>query len=44
MEAYSQGIEVAGEKGDRQAVKEMTVFLRRLREKRPAKQASQEGE
>jgi Flp pilus assembly protein TadD len=43
MEAYSQGIEVAGEKGDRQAVKEMTVFLRRLREKRPAKQASQEG-
>lgn len=30
IDAYSQGITVAGEKGDRQAVKEMTVFLRRL--------------
>lgn len=33
--AYSQGITVAGRKGDRQAVKEMTVFLRRLQKNRP---------
>lgn len=32
--AYSQGIEVATEKGDRQAVKEMTIFLRRLQKER----------
>ena len=29
--AYRQGIEVANEKGDRQAVKEMQVFLKRLK-------------
>lgn len=34
IEAYTQGIEVATEKGDRQAVKEMTVFLRRLEKDR----------
>jgi Flp pilus assembly protein TadD len=34
IDAYSQGIAVAGEKGDRQAVKEMTVFLRRLQKNR----------
>lgn len=37
IEAYSQGIAVAGEKGDRQAVKEMTVFLRRLQGNRARK-------
>lgn len=30
MEAYREGIAVAGEKGDRQAAKEMQVFLKRL--------------
>ncbi len=30
IDAYRQGIEVAEAKGDRQAAKEMTVFLRRL--------------
>lgn len=34
IDAYSQGIDVAGEKGDRQAVKEMTVFRRRLQKSR----------
>ena len=29
-EAYREGIEAAGRKGDKQAAKEMTVFLRRL--------------
>ena len=29
-EAYRAGIEAAGRKGDKQAAKEMTVFLRRL--------------
>ncbi|MGH8397807.1 MAG: tetratricopeptide repeat protein [Gammaproteobacteria bacterium] len=29
--AYEQGIHVAGERGDRQAQKEMQVFLQRLR-------------
>lgn len=29
-EAWAQGIKVAGERGDKQAEKEMTVFLRRL--------------
>lgn len=29
-EAFLQGIAVAGEKGDKQAVREMQVFLRRL--------------
>lgn len=29
-EAYGKGIEAAGLKGDKQAAKEMTVFLRRL--------------
>jgi Flp pilus assembly protein TadD len=33
--AFRTGIEVAGKKGDRQAAKEMTVFLRRLEKKRP---------
>lgn len=33
-DAYRRGIEVAGSKGDKQAEKEMTVFLRRL-EKAP---------
>ena len=33
MEAYRKGIEAAGLKGDRQAEKEMTVFLRRLEKK-----------
>ena len=28
--AYREGIEAAGRKGDKQAAKEMTVFLRRL--------------
>lgn len=35
IDAYSQGIEVAAAKGDRQAVKEMTVFRRRLQKQRP---------
>lgn len=35
IDAYTRGIEVAGRKGDRQAVKEMTVFLRRLQRDRP---------
>lgn len=30
LEAYRQGISVAGEKGDIQAAKEMTVFARRI--------------
>lgn len=30
IEAYSKGIEVAEKKGDKQAAKEMTVFLKRL--------------
>lgn len=30
MAAYRSGIEAAGRKGDKQAAKEMTVFLRRL--------------
>jgi len=30
MEAYRSGIAAAGVKGDKQAAKEMTVFLRRL--------------
>jgi Tfp pilus assembly protein PilF len=34
IEAYRQGIEAAGTRGDKQAAKEMTVFLRRL-EKSP---------
>jgi Tfp pilus assembly protein PilF len=29
-EAYRNGIEAAGRKGDKQAAKEMTVFLRRI--------------
>ena len=35
MDAYRHGIEAAGKRGDTQAAKEMTVFLRRL-EKRAA--------
>lgn len=34
-EAYRKGIAVAGQKGDKQAAKEMTVFLRRLEKPRP---------
>jgi uncharacterized protein HemY len=30
MDAYRKGIEAAGRKGDKQAAKEMAVFLRRL--------------
>jgi predicted Zn-dependent protease len=30
MKAYEDGIKVAEEKGDKQAAKEMTVFLKRL--------------
>lgn len=30
LDAYRRGIEVAGEKGDKQAAKEMEVFSRRL--------------
>jgi predicted Zn-dependent protease len=30
IEAYEDGIKVAEEKGDKQAAKEMTVFLKRL--------------
>jgi Tfp pilus assembly protein PilF len=33
LQAYRQGIEAAGRKGDRQAEKEMTVFARRLEKK-----------
>ena len=33
MEAYEKGISIAGEKGDVQAVKEMQVFLNRLKKK-----------
>ena len=36
IEAYRQGIEAAEKKGDKQAAKEMSVFLRRL-EKPPAR-------
>ena len=35
-EAYRNGIAVAQERGDKQAAKEMTVFLRRLEKPRPA--------
>ena len=35
IEAYRQGIEIASGKGDRQAAKEMTVFLKRLLRNRP---------
>jgi predicted Zn-dependent protease len=31
IEAYERGIRVAEQRGDKQAAKEMTVFLRRLR-------------
>ena len=34
-EAYRKGIAVAEEKGDKQAAKEMTVFLRRLERPKP---------
>ena len=36
MEAYRKGIEAAGRKGDKQAAKEMAVFLRRLERGREA--------
>ena len=34
-EAYRRGIEAAGKRGDKQAAKEMTVFLRRLERDAP---------
>jgi len=34
-DAYRKGIAVAEEKGDKQAAKEMTVFLRRLEKAKP---------
>ena len=34
-DAYRRGIAVAEEKGDKQAAKEMTVFLRRLEKAKP---------
>lgn len=36
LAAYRQGIEAARKKGDRQAEKEMTVFMRRLEKAAPA--------
>jgi len=33
LQAYRQGIQAAGKKGDRQAEKEMTLFARRLEKK-----------
>ena len=36
MQAYRAGIEAAGKKGDKQAAKEMTIFLRRLEKANPA--------
>ena len=33
MEAYESGITAAGERGDKQAAKEMQVFLKRLRKR-----------
>lgn len=36
MQAYTTGIEVAEQKGDKQAAKEMRVFLRRLQKARPS--------
>ena len=30
IDAYTQGIEIAEKKGDKQAAKEMTIFLKRL--------------
>lgn len=36
MSAYRNGIEAAGRRGDKQAAKEMTVFLRRLEKDAPA--------
>jgi uncharacterized protein HemY len=35
MDAYRKGIEAAGQKGDKQAAKEMAVFLRRLEKSAP---------
>lgn len=35
LEAWTRGIEAARARGDRQAEKEMTVFVRRLQEQRP---------
>ena len=35
LAAYRQGIEAARKKGDRQAEKEMTVFMRRLEKAAP---------
>jgi predicted Zn-dependent protease len=36
MSAYRNGIDAAGRRGDKQAAKEMTVFLRRLEKDAPA--------
>jgi Tfp pilus assembly protein PilF len=38
-DAYRQGIEAAQRKGDKQAAKEMAVFLRRLEKQSPAEDA-----
>lgn len=35
LDAYRRGIEVAEEKGDKQAAKEMTVFARRIEKQLP---------
>jgi predicted Zn-dependent protease len=35
MSAYRSGIEAAGRRGDKQAAKEMTIFLRRLEKDAP---------
>ena len=36
LAAYERGISVAGQKGDQQAAKEMSVFAKRLRKQREA--------
>lgn len=43
VEAYTRGIDVANRRGDRQAVKEMTVFLRRLEKKQSRPGPGQRG-
>ncbi|MGH8378156.1 MAG: tetratricopeptide repeat protein [Gammaproteobacteria bacterium] len=40
--AYEQGIRVAGKRGDRQAQKEMQVFLQRLRKMQTSRDTSTE--
>lgn len=38
IRVWTEGIGVAEERGDRQAAKEMTVFLRRIQKQRPAEE------